>query len=131
MIESLQDASLIATRFTSHPMKHNLKLNVIDSDVLSGPQVHHKHVGLFIYLIITRHDIVFDVNVLNHFMYHTRQPHLHVIHNSSLIIVPQTDFRINYFSSHIKLPSTYCYYDLDWISCLITRHSTILLCIVF
>jgi len=62
-------------------MDPNLKLNLHDGDLLPNPSMYKRLIGRLLYLIISRLDITFAVNLLSQYMKAHRVPHLHVVHN--------------------------------------------------
>lgn len=49
-------------------MEQNLQLTLTDGDLLLDPGSYRRLVGRLIYLIVTRPNIVYSVNILSQFM---------------------------------------------------------------
>ena len=77
-LEVLEDSSLLASKLVLFPIEQNLKLFKDDGDLLDDSTSYMRLVGRLLYLIITRLDITYSVQVLSQFMDKPRQPHLDV-----------------------------------------------------
>ncbi|XP_019055191.1 PREDICTED: uncharacterized protein LOC109115501 [Nelumbo nucifera] len=92
------------------------------SPLLPAPSQYRRLVGRLVYLIVTRLDLCYSVNILSQFMHQPRQEHM----DAAMKIVRYLRATANlglFFSSTNDLCLT-GYSDSDWASCLIARRST-------
>ncbi|CAL8995605.1 unnamed protein product [Prunus brigantina] len=108
-------------------MEENLKLNNTDGNLLINPASYHRLIGRLIYLIVTRPETLFAVNILSQFMHQPLQPHMkaatHLVH---YCLTESCQFMHQPLQPHRKLQA-FC--DSDWASCLMTRRSTTGYCV--
>jgi hypothetical protein len=126
-LEILEDSGLLASKPAKFPMEHNLKLSKDEGVLLSDATSYRRLVGRLIYLIITRPDLAFSIQILSQFMDTPRQPHLDAAHRvlrylknspaQGLLFSAKSDFHLKAFS------------DLDWAGCMDTRRSITGLCV--
>ncbi|PRQ17952.1 putative RNA-directed DNA polymerase [Rosa chinensis] len=124
-LEILEDTGFLGAKPSHFPVEQGLSLTQADGSLLSDPSQYHRLVGLFIYLIITRPDLVYAVHILSQFMDKPRQPHLEVTHKVLRYIKQM-------LGQGILLPSTgslelkaFC--DADWARCRDMRRKCVLL----
>jgi len=70
----LDETSLTGVKSEEFHMEKNLKLTLIDGDLLHDPTKYRRLIGRLIYLTIIRPYIVYSVRTLNQFM---QEPHKH------------------------------------------------------
>jgi hypothetical protein len=75
-LEVLEDSSLLALKLVLFPIEQNLKLSKDDGDLLDDSSSYRRLVGRLLYLILTRPNITYSIQVLSQFMDKPRQPHL-------------------------------------------------------
>ncbi|KAF5466678.1 hypothetical protein F2P56_016584 [Juglans regia] len=121
-LDILADSGLFGSRPVSFPMEQNLKLSDTDGDLLPDPGSYRRLVGRLTYLIITRPDIVFTVNILSQFMHAPRLPHMTAV-TRILRYIKGTPGQGIFFSSSNDL-HVRAYTDSDWASCPTTCCST-------
>ena len=74
-LDILDDIGLTGTKPEKFPMEQNLKLTLIDGDLLHDPIKYHKLVERLIYLTIKKPNIVYLVRTLSQFMQESRKTH--------------------------------------------------------
>jgi hypothetical protein len=74
-LDILSDSGHLGARPTTFPMEQNLRLTNEEGILLLDPSTYQHLVGCLIYLIITRPNIVYSVNILSQFMQQPCQPH--------------------------------------------------------
>lgn len=103
-------------------MEQSSKLTPTNGKLLPDPSIFRRLVGRLIYLIITRPNIVFSVNLLSQFMHEPRIPHMDAAYRilrylkgtlgHGILLSPNCDLQL------------YGYCDSDWASYPTTRRST-------
>jgi len=74
-LDILDDTRLTRENLDKFPMKQNLKLTLIDGDLLHDPTKYRMLIGRLIYLTVTRPNIVYSVRTLSQFMQEPRKTH--------------------------------------------------------
>ncbi|XP_022889299.1 uncharacterized protein LOC111404771 [Olea europaea var. sylvestris] len=121
-LDILADSGQLSSRPAPFHMEQNLKLNDTDGNLLLDPASYRRLVGRLIYLTITRHDIVFSVNILSQFMHSPRTPHMTAA-THVLRYIKGTPGQSIFFSFSNNL-HVRAYTNSDWASCPTTRCST-------
>ena len=67
-LDILHDVGLTRAHPYHFPMEQNLKLTPTNGEILKDPTCYRRLVGRLIYLIVTRLDIVYSVQILSQFM---------------------------------------------------------------
>ena len=91
-------------------MERNLQLTLTDRDLLLDPGSYRQLVDRLIYLIVTRPDVVYSVNILSQFMH---QSHTVIRILRYLKSTPGKGILLSANNS-LKL---YAYCDSNWASC--------------
>lgn len=103
-------------------MEQLLKLTNSDGDLLIDPSSYRRLIARLIYLIVSRLDITFTVNVLSQFMYAS-----HVLHHLAALRVLcylKTTLGYGLFFSSTCSFQLFTFCNFDWDSCPLTRQST-------
>lgn len=58
-------------------LDQNIKLSKDEEELLTDPSLHSRLIGRLLYLIITKPDLAYSVQLLSHHMNNPRIPHLH------------------------------------------------------
>lgn len=66
-LDMLQDIGLLGSKPATFPMESNLILTAQDSNLYEDPSTYRRLVGRLLYLIITRPDLAYAVQVLSQF----------------------------------------------------------------
>jgi hypothetical protein len=74
-LDILEDTGLLGTRPVETPMDPNVKLYVVQGELLPNPDQYRRLVGKLNYLTITRTDISFVVSLVSQFISAPRHPH--------------------------------------------------------
>ncbi|XP_006591522.1 uncharacterized mitochondrial protein AtMg00810-like [Glycine max] len=77
----LEDTGFLGCKPSSLPMDPNLKLNMLNGELLTDPSMYRRLLGRLMYLTISRPDITFVVNKLSQYIQNPRTPHLDVVHH--------------------------------------------------
>ncbi|CAN0862290.1 Retrovirus-related Pol polyprotein from transposon TNT 1-94 [Linum grandiflorum] len=106
----------------STPMEINLKMSKEDGELLSEPTLYRKIVGSLIYLISTRPDIAYAVQVVSQFMGTPRKPHLDAVFRIMRYL--QGTRGLGLFFPSTGSAELHAYADADYAGCVDTRRST-------
>jgi hypothetical protein len=121
-LEIIDDVGFLGAKPVDFPMEQNLRLTNDQCEILNDASHYRRLVGRLIYLIITRPDIMYSVNILSQFMHAPRKPHW----DAALRVIrylknnPGNDLLFS-SSSSLQLRA-YC--DANWANCPMTRRST-------
>ena len=108
-------------------MDPNLKLSMLNGELLLDPLMYRRLLGSLMYLTISRPDITFDVNKLSQYMQNPRKPHLYVMHHLLQYIKGTLGQGLHFPTSNSFNLSAYA--DADWGGWLDTRRSTFGSCV--
>lgn len=126
-LEVLEDAGYLGSKLAKYPMLQNLKLTKDEGELLEDPSMYRRLIGRLLYLIITRPDLSFSIQVLSQYLESPRKPHLEAAHHV-LRYVKGTPGQGLFFAANSGLElKGFC--DADWASCVDTRRSVIGFCI--
>ncbi|CAL8117065.1 unnamed protein product [Prunus armeniaca] len=75
-LDIIKDTCLLGAKPETFPMEENLRSNNTDGNLLNNPTSYHRLIGRLIYLTVTRHGILFAINILSQFMHQPCQPHM-------------------------------------------------------
>ncbi|CAN1323872.1 Retrovirus-related Pol polyprotein from transposon TNT 1-94 [Linum perenne] len=104
------------------PMEHNLKLQQEAGTNVTDVTHYHRLVGSLIYLVSTRPDIAYAVQVVSQFMGNPRQPHLQAVYHILRYLKGTRD--LGMFFSACPSSELIAYANADFAGCLDTRRST-------
>ncbi|GKA12371.1 retrovirus-related pol polyprotein from transposon TNT 1-94, partial [Tanacetum coccineum] len=127
-LELLQEAGVMTSKPYKLPMDPNLKLQAKMGTPLQDPELIRRYIAKLIYLIITRPDICYTLQLLSQFMQNATSVHMQVVKHllRYLLNFPGQGILLTHHSkAHL---TTYC--DSDWASCPMTRRSTTGYCIL-
>lgn len=126
-LEVLEDAGYLGAQPTRCPMVQNLKLSLLEGELIADPTTYRRLVGKLLYLTITRPDLSYSLQVLSQFLDSPRQPHLNAVYHV-LRYLKGTSGQGLFFSTssdlHLK---AFC--DADWAACVDTRRSVTGFCV--
>ena len=74
----LAETGKIGCKPVSTPMDSNHKLGKAKEELVVDKKMYQRLVGRLIYLVHTRLDIAYSINVISQFMHDPREPHLQV-----------------------------------------------------
>ena len=117
-LEILNDTGFLGAKPTDFPMVQNLKLDPDDGDILEDPSLFRILMGRFLYLTITRPDLMYSVKKLSQFVSNPRKPYLVAAYRilAFLKSSPSKGILLSY-NSCFQIEA-YC--DLEWGGCLTT-----------
>ncbi|KAH9660146.1 protein kinase domain-containing protein [Citrus sinensis] len=113
----LEDSTVINT-----PLEINVKYSKDDGDLLSDPTLYRKLVGSLIYLMITRPDISYAVNLMSQFMHEPRHLHLSAVKRIICYLLGTLNRGLLYKAGSPLVLKAYS--DADWAGCSDSRRST-------
>jgi len=93
-------------------MYPNLKLSMLNGELLTDPSMYRRLLGHLMYLTISRPDITFVVNKLSQYMQNPRTPHLDVVHHLLQYIKGTPGQGLHFPTSNSFNLSAYA--DADW-----------------
>nr|XP_016486015.1 PREDICTED: uncharacterized mitochondrial protein AtMg00810-like [Nicotiana tabacum] len=132
-LELIFETGLSGAKLVSTPMELYQKLSTIEYDlsfrkgnatadeVLRDPGVYQRLVGKLLYLIMTRPDIAFVVQVLSQFMHCPRISHMEAASRVVRYIKKAPGLGLLMPAKDTKNLTAYC--DSDWEACVETRRS--------
>ncbi|XP_068466215.1 uncharacterized mitochondrial protein AtMg00810-like [Phaseolus vulgaris] len=121
VLDILDDRGLTGAKSEKFPMEKNLKLTLINDDLLYYPTKYHRLVGRLIYLTVIRPDIIYSIRILSQFMQEPRKTHWDAAFWVLKYIKGTLGQRLLLpFDNDLK---TKYYYDSDWGGCRITQRS--------
>ncbi|XP_070054675.1 uncharacterized mitochondrial protein AtMg00810-like [Nicotiana tomentosiformis] len=129
-LQLISEVGLSSCKPVSTPMEQNHKLTTVEYDKhvgniddaeLQEASSYQKLIGKLLYLIITRPDICFAVQVLNQFMQHPKESHM----EAALRVVKyiKESLRLGILLKGGTANELIIYCDSDWVACPNTRKS--------
>ena len=79
-LEILEDTGFLVAKPSKFPVEQNLALNKHDGNLIDDPLSYHHLVSKLIYLIITKPDLAYAVQVLSQFMDKPHTSHFYAAH---------------------------------------------------
>ncbi|KAL0284824.1 UNVERIFIED_CONTAM: Retrovirus-related Pol polyprotein from transposon RE1 [Sesamum angustifolium] len=125
----VRDTGLMHAKSVTTPFPQHIKLSATGGAVLSDPEPYRRLVGRLLYLGFTRPDISYGVQQLSQFLQHPCESHWHAaLHVVRYLKGTSTTGLFFPCSSSFKLQA-YC--DADWASCVDSRKSFLVLCLLW
>lgn len=118
----IKDFGMQSKRSLQLPMDQNVKLHTDSGNLLVDPGPYRRLIGKLIYLIVTRPDLSFSVQLLSQFMGHPTDHHM----KTAMRVLRYLNSTIDrgLFLSASSSLSIRIFCDSDWASCPTTRRST-------
>jgi hypothetical protein len=126
-LDILASSGTLGSRPSKLSMDQNLRLSKDKDDILSEPTYYRKLVGKLLYLMITRLDISYSVQILSQFM--DCPTNLHLTAAFKVLKYLKGAPRQGLFFPSINNLDLIAYCDSDWASCPDTRRSVSGFCI--
>ncbi|GKV17701.1 hypothetical protein SLEP1_g28170 [Rubroshorea leprosula] len=126
-LDILRDSGYMGCKPCAFPMDQNIKLDTSSGELLFDPSLYRRLVGRLLYLIVTRPDITYVVNLLSQFMHEPWHPHLDAAIRVLCYLKSTPGHGLLLPASGTLQLTAYC--DSDWASCPITRRSTTHYCV--
>jgi len=126
-LDILASSGTLGSRPSKLSMDQNLRLSKDKDDILSDPTYYRKLVGKLLYLMITRPDISYSVQILSQFM--DCPTNLHLTAAFKVLKYLKGAPRQGLFFPSINNLDLIAYCDSDWASCPDTRRSVSGFCI--
>ena len=120
-MDLVTEAGLLGSKPAATPIEQNHRLSLSKSAFLPNPAVYRRLVGRLIYLLSTRPDLCYSVNLLSQFMKTPRVDHLEAAYRVVRFLKGSPGRGILLSSDPDLTLTAYC--DSDWNSCPITRRS--------
>ncbi|CAN1239948.1 Retrovirus-related Pol polyprotein from transposon TNT 1-94, partial [Linum grandiflorum] len=122
IVDLLADAGCAECSPCSTPMEMNLKLSKDEGEALSDPTFYRRLVGSLIYLVSTRPDVAYAVQVVSQFMSLPRKPHLNAVYR--ILRYLQGTHSLGIYLPSSRTSELRAYADADYAGCVDTRRST-------
>ncbi|KAF5459175.1 hypothetical protein F2P56_023153 [Juglans regia] len=126
-LDILADSGTLGSKPLKLPLEQNFKFSKDSGVPLSDPSTYRHLIGRLLYLIITRPDLCYAIQLLSQFMSHPTTSHLATAHKILKYIKAAPGQGILLSSSSSLQLRAYC--DSDWVSCPDTRRSITGYCI--
>ncbi|GKC78433.1 retrovirus-related pol polyprotein from transposon RE1 [Tanacetum coccineum] len=124
----LKEGGVLNNKPYKLPMDPNLKLQADVGTPLLDPEVYRRSIGHLIYLIVTRPDICYTVQLLSLFMQSPTSVHMQAVKHLLRYLLNSPGQGILLANNSAVELKAYC--DSDWASCPMTRRSTTGYCIL-
>jgi hypothetical protein len=111
-VEILKRFDMLECKSMNTPMETKLKLMADISSELIDDMLYRQIIGLLMYLMNTRPDICFFVNILIHFLVDPRRVHLVAAKHVTMYLKGTLDYGLSYDGDHDFRLSDYI--DSDW-----------------